>query len=209
MVNKNFLSTTMILLTLGGAGLGVSSSYSIAGTAAYVRENHAVLRTGPATAYKVITTVPTGAKVQINGCLSNKNWCFLHYKGKAGWVFARFLNVNHIPTVSFTKTRMIPSSKMIVQKEKVKQPTSGFKALKVPQKTKKHVQKSYRKDLIIDSTGVKKRDERAIFNPSPKAQNISVKHVTAYNPFFPDDVNFKNFERNETRYRIITYPSSL
>lgn len=69
------------------------------------------------------------------------------------------------------------------------------------------MQELYRTDVIIDSTGVKKRDERTILNPSPKAQGVSVKHVNAYNPFFPDDVNFKNFERNETRYRIVTYPS--
>lgn len=209
MFNKNFLSTTMILLTLGGSGLGVSASHSFAGTAAYVRENHMVLRTGPAKAYKAITTIPTGAKVQINGCLSNKNWCFLHYKEKAGWAFARYLNINNVPTFSFAKTRMTPSSHVKVEKEKVKQMTSGFKALNVPQKIKKHVQKLHRTDLIIDSTGVKKKDERAIFNPSPKARDVSVKHVTAYNPFFADDVNFKNFERNETRYRIITYPAVL
>ncbi|WP_455479109.1 SH3 domain-containing protein [Bartonella sp. B23] len=208
MLKRSFLSTTMILLALGGSGLGLTNSYAVAGTVARVELSQAILRTGPATAYKVITEVPIGAKVQINGCLSNKAWCLLHYNGSDGWASARYLNVNNVPTITLTHMGMKTNSATKEQREKVKQVVSSFKTLKVPQKTRNNAQKLYRTDVIIDSTGVKKRDERTIFNPSPKARGVSVKHVTAYNPFFADDVNFRNFERNETRYRIVTYPAT-
>ncbi|WP_273719130.1 MULTISPECIES: SH3 domain-containing protein [Bartonella] len=221
MLRKNFLSTTMTLwalgslCALGASGGAVTTSHAqaagtIAGTVARVASGQVSLRTGPATAYKVIAMVPMGAKVQIYGCLSNKTWCSLGYHGKVGWASARYVNVNNVPTIAFKKapvksTSMIKSPK--VKKEKVKQAVSDFKALPAMQKTRKNMQKLYRTDVIIDATGVKKRDERTILNPSPKAQGVSVKRVNAYNPFFPRDVNYKNFERNETRYRVVTYPA--
>ncbi|MBB5073925.1 uncharacterized protein YraI [Bartonella callosciuri] len=207
MFKRNFLSTTMTLLTLAGVGLGITASYAAVGTVAHVASGRAVLRTGPAKAYTVIATVPTGEKVQINGCLSNKSWCSLRYNGRVGWASARYLNANHVPTIFFADTRVKQNSVIKAPKEKAKHVVSRFKNLKVPQKTRKNVQKMYRTDLLIDSTGVKGRGERTIFNPSQKARGVSVKHVTAYNPFFSEDVNFRNFERNETRYRIVTYPA--
>ncbi|GAA5100906.1 SH3 domain-containing protein [Bartonella acomydis] len=207
MFKKSFLSTTVILFALGGGKLGMTAAYAGDVTVAHVASDQTVLRTGPADTYKVIATVPKGEKVQIHGCLSNKAWCSLRYNGKVGWVFAGYLNVNNVPEISFTAMRAKPNSKMKAKKQHVKQIISNFKNLTVPHKTRKKTPKFYRTDMIIDATGVKTRDERTIFNPSPKAQNVSVKHVNAYNPFFPDDVNFKNFERNETRYRIVTYPA--
>ncbi|QEE12581.1 SH3 domain-containing protein [Bartonella krasnovii] len=214
MLRKNFLSTAMILWALGASGEAVTASHAqagtIAGTVARVASGQVSLRTGPATAYKLIAMVPMGAKVQIYGCLSNKTWCSLGYDGKVGWASARYVNVANVPTIAFKKVP-VKSNSMIklpkVKKEKVKQIVSDFKALPMMQKTRKNMQKLYRTDVIIDSTGVKKRDERTILNPSPKAQKVSVKHVNAYNPFFPDKVNDKNFERNETRYRVVTYPA--
>ncbi|VEJ45843.1 SH3 domain-containing protein [Bartonella vinsonii] len=207
MLKKNFLSSTMILLALSGLGLGMTVSRAEAATVSRVTTDHVVLRTGPATTYKAIATVPTGAKVQVNGCLSNKAWCSLRYNGRIGWAPARFTNGNNVPLISLTKARVKPHSTIKAQKKKIKQTVSGSKTLTLPQKIRKNMRELYRTDVIIDSTGVKKRDERTILNPSPKAQDVSVKHVNAYNPFFPNDVNFKNFERNETRYRIVTYPS--
>ncbi|WP_142417055.1 SH3 domain-containing protein [Bartonella massiliensis] len=214
MLRKNFLSTTIILWALGASGVAVTASHgqagTVAGTVARVASGQVSLRTGPATAYKVIAMVPMGEKVQIYGCLSNKTWCSLGYHGKVGWASARYVNVTNVPTIAFKKMpakshSMTKSPK--VKKEKVKQTVSEFKALPLMQKTRKNMQKLYRTDVIIDSTGVKKRDERTILNPSPKAQEVSVEHVNAYNPFFPDNVNYKNFERNETRYRVVTYPT--
>ncbi|CDO47322.1 hypothetical protein AT246_04205 [Bartonella henselae] len=207
MLKKDFLSITMILLALGGSGLGMTASHAAVTKIARVASGQVVLRIGPATAYRAIAIAPTGAKVQINGCLSNKAWCSLSYNGKVGWASARYLNVNNVPTISFTHMRVKPNSTIKVQNQKVKQVVSSFKNLTVPQKIRKNLQKLYRKDVVIDSTTVKKRDERTVLNPSPKAQNISVKRVNAYNPFFPYDVNYRNFERNETRYRVVTYPA--
>ncbi|WP_409360947.1 SH3 domain-containing protein [Bartonella heixiaziensis] len=213
MLKKNFLSTTMVslffgvLLFCGGCGLEMFVLSATAGTVARVATGQVILRTGPAITYKAIATIPTGAKVHINGCLSNKAWCSLYYNRKAGWASAHYLNFNNVPTIAFTHMYVKPNSLIKAPKEKMKRTVSGFKTITVPQKTRKNVQKLYRTDVIIDATGVKKRDERTIFNPSEKAHDVSVKHVTAYNPFFPNDVNFRNFERNETRYRIVTYPA--
>ncbi|EJF76014.1 SH3 domain-containing protein [Bartonella alsatica] len=206
MLKKNFLSTAMIL-SFGGLGVGVFASNVSAGTVARVTTGHVILRTGPAITYKAIATIPTGAKVLINGCLSNKNWCSLYYNGRAGWTSAHYLNVKNVPIISFAPMRMELNSMIKAQQGKMKRNNAGFKTITVPQKMQKKVQKLYRTDVIIDSTGVKKRDERTILNPSPKTHDVSVKHVTAYNPFFPDSVNFRNFERNENRYRIVTYPA--
>ncbi|WP_175869027.1 SH3 domain-containing protein [Bartonella gabonensis] len=211
MLRKNLLSTIMILRALAASVVAMAVSYAqagtITGTVARVASGQVSLRTGPATAYKVITMVPMGAKVQIYGCLSNKTWCSLGYHGKVGWASARYVNVTNVPTIAFTKMPVKSTSMKKSPKEKVKQVVSDFKALPVMQKTRKNMQKLYRTDVIIDSTGVKKRDERTILNPSPTAQEVSVKHVNAYNPFFPDKDNDKNFERNETRYRVVTYPA--
>ncbi|WP_039759118.1 SH3 domain-containing protein [Bartonella queenslandensis] len=225
MLRKKFLSTMMTLWALGASGVAMTAFHAqagnIAGTVARVASGQVSLHTGPATAYKVIAMVPMGEKVQIYGCLSNKAWCSLGYNGKVGWASARYVNVNNVPTIAFKKmpvnalkkvpvksNAMIKSPKEIKSaKEIVKQAVSDFKALPAIQKTRKNMQKLNRTDEIIDSTGVKKGDERTILNPSPKAQGVSVKHVNAYNPIFPDDVNYKNFERNETRYRVVTYPA--
>lgn len=207
MFKKSFLSTTLVLSVFGGAGLGVTTTHAAVGTVARVASGQAVLRSGPATAYQAITTIPTGGKVKINGCLSNKNWCSIGYDGKVGWAFARYLNVNNVPTISFKDMPVKSNSTVTAQKQKVKQIVSGFKNLAVPEKIQKKTQKFYKRDMTIDSKSAKKRDEQTILNPSSKAQSVSVKHVNAYNPFFPEDVNFKNFERSETRYRIVTYPA--
>lgn len=207
MLKKNFLSTTLLLLTLGAAGVGMSTSHAFSETVAHVASGQVVLRTGPATAYKVIETIPTGAKVQINGCLPNKSWCSLHYNRKAGWASAHYLNVNNIPTLTFSNKQIKSDAMVKTQEDKVKQVVPSFKNFKIPQKTQKYTPKLYRTDIIVDPTGVKKRDERTILNPSKKVHGVSVEHVSAYNPMFSHDVNFKNFERNETRYRVVTYPS--
>ncbi len=118
MLKKNFLSTTMILLAVGGLGLGMTVSHAVAGTVARVASGKAVLRTGPAKAYKVIATIPMGGKVQIHGCLSNKAWCSLRYNGKDGWVLAHYVNVNNVPTISFAHMRVKPHSMIKHKKEK-------------------------------------------------------------------------------------------
>ncbi|WP_455478073.1 SH3 domain-containing protein [Bartonella sp. B10] len=203
MFKNNFLSTTVILLSFAGTVFGVSVSSATAGTVARVASGYAVIRTGPATTYKAVATVPSGGKVQINGCLPNKTWCSIHYNGMTGWASAHYLNVKNIPMISLGHMHTKPDPTIQAQKGKVQQIVSNSKVVMIPPK----IQKQHRIDVVVDSTGVKKRDERTILNPSPKAHGISVEHVTAYNPLFPDNVNFRNFERNETRYRVVTYPS--
>ncbi|WP_455476798.1 SH3 domain-containing protein [Bartonella sp. B41] len=207
MFKRNLLSATMILFSFVGIGIGISESAVLAGTVAHIALGNAILRAGPDKTYGVITIVPTGAKVQINGCLSDKDWCSLRYSGRDGWVSARYLNVDNVPTISVELGNMKKNPVMKTRKRRIDQVASDFKMITVPKKKLQRMQQQRRIDIILDSTGVKKRDERTILNPSPNAHSISVKHVTAYNPLFPENVNFRNTERNETRYRVITYPS--
>ncbi|WP_455473889.1 SH3 domain-containing protein [Bartonella sp. B30(2025)] len=207
--SKNLLSTATVLLSVIGSGFGVSVSYANAGMVARIATGHVVLRTGPSTTNKIIAVIPTGAKVQINGCLSNRIWCSFKYNGMIGWASARYLNTKNVPTISFTPIYVKPNPMMKEKKSKTaKQVVPHAKVITVPQKVEKRIQKHHQKHAPIRHTGVK-RDERIILNPSMEAQAISVENVTAYNPFFPENVNYRNFERNETRYRIVTYPASV
>lgn len=47
------------------------------------------LRAGPGTNYQVLTTMPGGAVVEVEGCRSG--WCRLDYRGREGWASARYL----------------------------------------------------------------------------------------------------------------------
>ncbi|MCZ2204458.1 SH3 domain-containing protein [Bartonella sp. A05] len=174
MFKKNLLSTTMIVISIVGIGLGMTASIAAAGTIANAVQGNLVLRTGPAIIYKSIAIVPAGEKVHINICLSDKTWCLVNYNGMTGWAFAHYSNVKNVPIM------------VNLQKGQMNQ--------MIPLKTA----------LVL--SGVNNRDERTILNPSPEAREISVQRVTAYNPLFPDNVNYRNVERNETRYRVVTYP---
>lgn len=46
------------------------------------------MRTGPSTAYPVITTIPAGARVDIRTCTT---WCSVNYRGLTGWASARYI----------------------------------------------------------------------------------------------------------------------
>ncbi|WP_455476377.1 SH3 domain-containing protein [Bartonella sp. B17] len=206
MLNKNLLSTTTVILSLVGLWFGVSVSYANAARAARIAAGHAILHTNPAPTYKTIAIIPAGAKVQVNGCLPDKTWCSFQYNGIVGWASARYLNTNDVPTISFTSTRVKSDSMMKTrEKNSIKHVIPSPKAIMKPQKIGQWVQSRYITDVPVNHTGIK-RDERTILDPSTQVQNISVEHVAAYNPLFPDDVNYKNFERNETRYRVVTYP---
>lgn len=99
---------------------------TIAGTVARVASGQVSLRTGPATAYKLIAMVPMGAKVQIYGCLSNKTWCSLGYDGKVGWASARYVNVANVPTIAFKKVPVKSNSMIKLPKVKRKSKTDCF-----------------------------------------------------------------------------------
>ncbi|OPB31903.1 SH3 domain-containing protein [Bartonella sp. AR 15-3] len=216
MFKKNFLSTTMMLTSLMGAGLIMVTGDAAAGTVAKIEKGKAILRAGPATTYKVTAIVPTGTKVQINGCLANKVWCLLQHNEMVGWASANYFNVHNVPIISFIqmKEKLKPViQKQIVQEKKVVShsknvPTAPVAEKKMQKKDETSVMVNKPTDIKdIVHTGVKKTDDRIILKPSENTREISIKRVTAYNPLFPDNVNFENAERNETRYRVITYPT--
>jgi uncharacterized protein YraI len=50
------------------------------------------MRAGPGTDYPVVDTIPTDARVNIHGCLSDGAWCDVSWNGDRGWVDANYLD---------------------------------------------------------------------------------------------------------------------
>jgi uncharacterized protein YraI len=50
------------------------------------------IRAGPSTSFPVVDTLPSGARVDIHGCLSGYTWCDVSWRGERGWVAARYLD---------------------------------------------------------------------------------------------------------------------
>lgn len=51
------------------------------------------IRTGPGTKYRVIGSIPNGARVDVRGCTSGYGWCQVNYAGRYGWASSRYLAV--------------------------------------------------------------------------------------------------------------------
>ncbi|WP_108662750.1 DUF1236 domain-containing protein [Acuticoccus kandeliae] len=49
------------------------------------------LRQGPGSNYGVITTIPSGSAVTIDGCISNSTWCQVTYGGSTGFAYSNYL----------------------------------------------------------------------------------------------------------------------
>lgn len=49
------------------------------------------LRTGPATAYPAIATVPARQMVSVHGCTAGPGWCDISWSGYRGWLAAAYL----------------------------------------------------------------------------------------------------------------------
>jgi uncharacterized protein YraI len=50
------------------------------------------MRTGPGTAYPVITTIPAGAEVEVLGC---PTWCQVVYAGREGWASSNYIATDY------------------------------------------------------------------------------------------------------------------
>ncbi len=84
------------------AGLGLLAASSLgAGSAAAATVSHGFvttslhLRAGPGTNYPVVTTMRSGDRVSIYGCLSGWNWCDIGWHGYRGWAAGRYLQVTY------------------------------------------------------------------------------------------------------------------
>ncbi len=49
------------------------------------------LRTGPATAYPAIATIPAGQAVHVYGCTAGPGWCDVGWSSYRGWLAAAYL----------------------------------------------------------------------------------------------------------------------
>lgn len=74
------------------------------------------MRAGPGIGYPVVTTIPERARVEIHGCLEDRDWCDVTWDGYRGWVSAHYLeyfyeghyvylpdyfDIVHVPIVTF------------------------------------------------------------------------------------------------------------
>lgn len=59
------------------------------------------VRAGPAADYPVVTVLPAGASVMVQGCISDFSWCDVELPGGRGWVYAEYLSYpyqgNNVP----------------------------------------------------------------------------------------------------------------
>ena len=69
--------------------------------AAQAAVNYAVtalnMRTGPGTGYARVTVIPGGGAVQVYHCARGGRWCQVNWRGRVGWVSARYLASGYAP----------------------------------------------------------------------------------------------------------------
>lgn len=76
--------------------IGVSGAFSVSAHAQ--RNVQAVaqvdlnMRSGPGTRYRVVRTIPRGARVAVLRCTDRYRWCEVKYSSRNGWVSARYLH---------------------------------------------------------------------------------------------------------------------
>lgn len=79
------MKTDMKLPLIAAGIVGLSAVPAVAA----VVTNDLNLRRGPGTNYNVITAMPAGARVDIDGC--SGNWCQVDWRGYSGYASASYL----------------------------------------------------------------------------------------------------------------------
>lgn len=82
------MRTGFLALAAFAGALAMSSAAEAANAFATGNVN---MRTCGSTKCRVITTIPAGAPVQINGCTQGYRWCDAQYGGYRGWVSGSYL----------------------------------------------------------------------------------------------------------------------
>ncbi|MDX8543432.1 SH3 domain-containing protein [Mesorhizobium sp. VK25A] len=59
------------------------------------------LRSGPGTNYSVLTAVPNGSSVSVEGCTDGYGWCRVGYGQRSGWASSQFLAFHDRPGSNF------------------------------------------------------------------------------------------------------------
>ncbi|MFL0690629.1 MAG: SH3 domain-containing protein [Agrobacterium tumefaciens] len=62
------------------------------------------MRSGPSTRYPAVIVIPSGSRVNVQGCLSSANWCDVAFAGYRGWVSGSYLQT----TYSQRRVRVAP-----------------------------------------------------------------------------------------------------
>jgi uncharacterized protein YraI len=77
---------------LGGSFVGILlATTAIAGTSATaITDLH--MRAGPGPMHGVVSVIPAGATVAVDGCLGTSNWCRVSRDGTHGWAYGAYLN---------------------------------------------------------------------------------------------------------------------
>lgn len=58
------------------------------------------LRSGPSVEYPVVATISSQEFLEINGCITERNWCEVSWRGFSGWVSGQYLrNQSYGPIV--------------------------------------------------------------------------------------------------------------
>lgn len=79
-----------ILVTLAVLTAGGSAASAATVSIATAKVN---LRAGPSTTYPVVTVVPQGARILMQGCAADYAWCDVAFGNTRGWVSATYLQV--------------------------------------------------------------------------------------------------------------------
>lgn len=84
--------TTM--LAAGALALAIAMPGGVANAQQVVATADLNLREGPGTRFDVIRTIPSDRGLDaVYGCLPDRDWCEVQYRGTRGWVFADYLDV--------------------------------------------------------------------------------------------------------------------
>ncbi|MCO6187768.1 SH3 domain-containing protein [Rhizobium sp. L1K21] len=75
-----------------GLGLGLLLPAVAEAASAYATTD-VNMRAGPGTNYPVLDVIPDNARVQIFGCMRQRSWCDVAYRGTRGWTSQNYLQV--------------------------------------------------------------------------------------------------------------------
>lgn len=81
---KKIIAAAALMGALGLAGTAAAATGAIATT-------DVNLRAGPSTSYPAVDVVGSGDTVRVHGCLSNRSWCDVSYRGIRGWMSSNYL----------------------------------------------------------------------------------------------------------------------
>ncbi|RVT84360.1 DUF1236 domain-containing protein [Rhodobacteraceae bacterium CCMM004] len=77
-------------VAMGVAALILSSGVASAEMMA-VASTDLTVRSGPGSNYDAVTTIPTWAEAEVEGCLVDTDWCKVGYGGVEGWAWGGYL----------------------------------------------------------------------------------------------------------------------